>query len=188
MIYIRVGTDTEKRKKADKLFAGTTRVLTGIEIESVKQYMGQDMFGGVEVIRIEGWQNEKEREVLYSYLKQMQASKNVFLIDEISILAATLKKLSTFAEKVFDCTIKDEKVDPFVLATLIQKKDKKGAWIELQNIKNKIAAEELQGVLFWKMKTIGDKNKVFEMIKMRHGAHEGETDLYDELEKLILKL
>ena len=191
MLYIRTGGDTKMRQKADKFFSGTTRILRGDEVESIKLYLQPDMFGNVEVLRIEDWQNEKDREMLYKYLKDIQLSKNVFLIDEISILAATFKKLSSFAEKVFDCNeaaTLSRKVDPFVLANFIQKKNKKSAWIELQNIKDKISAEELQGVLFWKMKTIGDRSGMFSLIDMRHNAHEGESNLYDDLEKLILKL
>lgn len=188
MIYIRVGTNLKERSKGDKIFSGTTRILRGQEIEGVKQYLDKDMFGNQEVIRIEDWQAEKERELLYKFLKDMQKSSNIFLIDETSILPTTLKKLSSFAEKVFDCQEEKEKVDPFILATLIQKKDKRGAWIELQRIKSSIPAEELQGVLYWKMKTMRDKDSMFDLIKMRHDAHEGKDDLYDSLERLILKL
>ncbi len=188
MIYIRVGTNLKERIKGDKIFSGTTRVLRAGEIESLKQYLQVDMFGNREVIRIEEWQGEKERETLYGYLKEMQKSENMFLIDETQILPATLKKLSTFAEKVFDCQEEKEKVDPFVLATLIQNKDKRGAWIELQRIKGLMPAEELQGVLYWKMKTMRNKQGMFELINMRHEAHEGKGDLYDDLEKLILKI
>jgi hypothetical protein len=188
MIYIRVGTNLKQRERGDKTFSGTTRVLRGLQIGSVGQYLQADMFGNSEVIRIEDWQGEKEREMLYGYLKQMQTSKNIFLIDETTILPATLKKLSTAAEKVFDCQEEKEKVDPFVLATLIQNKDKRGAWIELQRIKTLMPAEELQGVLFWKMKTMRNKNAMFDLINIRHEAHEGGTDLYDSLERLILKI
>ena len=188
MIYIRVGTDSEKRKLGDKFFIGTTKVLSGSEMENVRQYLSQDMFGNSEVVCIEDWQNEKDREVLYKNLKSMQESKNIFLIDEMNILAPTLKKLSTFAEKVFDAREEEKDGDPFKLVNFINKKDKRNAWLEFVKVKNQIPAEELQGALFWKMKTVGNKGAMFDLIRARYETHEGEADLYDEIEKLILRL
>lgn len=188
MIYLRVGTDANIRKKGDELFSHTTRVLRKEEIESLRQYLSADMFGNKEVIRIEDWQGEKEREFLYKHLEDIKKSENIFLIDEMSMLAPTFKKLSGFADRVFDAREEEKDGDPFKLVNYINKKDKRNAWIEFTKVKNQIPAEELQGALFWKMKTISDKSAMFDLIKARYETHEGVADLYDEIEKLILRI
>ena len=218
MLIIRVGDNIEKRNKADAMCKVDTSenanrsVLVNIfssmcdaylkdfEIEGVKQYLGQDIFGGILKVRIENWNTEEHRDSLYKNLEDIQESKNIFIIDEPEMLDVTFKKLSKYAESknVFDCReIKIKDTRSFDLAdALLQKVSsqkennlrKKNAWllyvdlIKTEPIESIIGAINYKFKMYKKEKQVGDN-----LISIAH-SHDSKGDAKIDLEKYILSL
>lgn len=189
MLILRVGTDVQKRKNSDKDIPHVNEVLSGSNISGIPQFLAEDIFGSGSVVRLENWQKENERELIYKYIENMRDSKNIFIIDELDILAPTVTKLSKYAEKFFDCREKYIDENGFLLGDLILKKDKKRAWVELMRLKNlKVAPVEMISSVSWKGKNARDMNLFFNTLLARHMEFNGEGEIYDELEKYILSL
>ena len=189
MLIFRVGTDIEKRKKTDKDIPHSTDTLSGENIAGIPQFLADDIFGGKIVVRIENWQLAEYRDVLYKYLDDIKESKNIFIIDESDILAATATKISKYASKFLDCRVDkvDHSKEAFKLGDYIISKDKKNAWLLLMRLKGlNVPAEEVQGALAWKAKSARSKNMFFNMLIARHKAHNSEGIMYDDMEKFIL--
>jgi hypothetical protein len=126
---------------------------------------------------------------VYKYLIDIEKSENVFIIDELSVLAATATKLAKYAKEFFDCREKEIDHNAFELAKSISSRDKKNAWLELMRLKNlKVAGVEVQSVLAWKAKSVGNKNMMYQMLMARHRDFNSEGDMYNEMERYILKL
>lgn len=95
---------------------------------------------------------------------------------------------------------KKEKGNVFSITYAFEKRDKKAVWINLQKFLSEgIAAENLIGVLFWKVKTMLAENRPGKftgqelknisarLIAVYHDGHRGLVDMPIELEKIILE-
>ncbi len=103
--------------------------------------------------------DEETRESIFSFLKQLQASDNIFIIYEGSLPDRVSKKISSVAEKVQE--FKGEKspsgkaFNIFNLADALGRRDKKGAWVELlKAFSEGSLPEEVHGTLFWQVKSM----------------------------------
>ncbi len=189
MLILRIGTDIKKRVDSDKSIPRTTNNLSGDDLVGIPQFLAADIFGDKKVVRLEDWQDAENREVVYKYLTDIEKSENVFIIDELSVLAPTATKLSKYAKNFFDCREKEIDHNAFELAKYIVSRDKKNAWLELMRLKNlKVNAVEVQSVLAWKAKSVGNRDMMYQMLMARHREFNSEGNMYDEMERYILKL
>ncbi|MDQ5957308.1 MAG: hypothetical protein QG614_283 [Patescibacteria group bacterium] len=196
MLIVRVGDNFKKRNelnhKYGEYFSKVDLYLRSDGIFGLKQYLGEDIFGGKLVIKMENWNNEETRSFLYKYLEDIKNSQNIFVIDELDMLDATFKKLSSFAAFSFDCKEEKVKDSAFHLADLIIRKNKKDAWIEYHRLlKMGEPVESIIGALNYKLKFVYDNNKekVFgDNLIFLAKSHDSEGDAVIELERFILNL
>lgn len=196
MLVILIGDNAKKRQevkdKNSKYLGHVNLFLKGEDIFGLKQYFGQDIFVDILKVKLEDWNKEDLRSFLYKYLEEIRDSKNIFIIDEYDILDSTLKKISNFAEKVFDIREVAEKDSAFYLADLILKKDKRGAWLEYVRLK-KVGEpiESIIGAINYKLRFARDvdREKVFggNLLSLAKD-HDSLGDAEIDLEKLILGL
>ena len=211
MLVIRVGDNLEKRNKANQtanisnfknIFSGMyDAYLKGAEIESLKQYFGEDIFGGILKIKIENWNNEDYRDFLYRYLDEIQESKNIFIIDELEILDVTFKKISRYAEpkNIFDCReIKEKSFKSFDLANTLLKRTfnekdnnlkRRNAWLIYQELL--VEGEHIEsiiGAINFKFKSYGLEKEVGQNLISISYSHDSKGDAKIDLEKYILSI
>jgi hypothetical protein len=216
MLILRVGGDEKKiesLKKAKKYDVPKYNfVIEGEQINNISQYFGIDMFSEKKIVRLEEWNREDERKVLYKYLDEIKESKNVFIIDETEIIEATLGKLAKSADVFIDVRV-DKKVTeytPWKLCDYFENKDKKNLWLEFTRIKNicikldtKDKADEplkIIGALSYRIQnssmskyTKEERSKVyFDLISCIDKAHSAESgnkvDIWDEIEMWCLSI
>lgn len=199
MLYFIFGTEVKKRDTARKEIKNSLNSV-GIKFDSllkvekiskenislIQNYLGGgSLFGDKILIQIEGLlEREDTREFLYDNIKSIIESENVFVLDEAFAPAPSILKVEKILEKeklsknIFNC--KDENpvkdIEPFYLCDLIEKRDKKGAWREFQNIYLEWGDDEAQalhGAIWWKLKMIwsayldGNKNNYFRMYRLK---------------------
>ncbi len=199
MLIIKVGTRLKERveceeyiKSLEKTFGNfEVAILKKDDLAGVPQYFETNIFGDRTKVILEQWNTEEYRDYVYKYLDKIKESENIFIIDEIDILDATLKKISKCAEKVFDAREKEIKESPFLLADYIYMGNKKAAWLEYcRLLKGGEAVESMAGVINWKLKSSkSEKHKNINFNIMRAVAldHDGECDAEKEVESIILK-
>ncbi len=216
MLILRVGGDEKKienLKKAKKYDVPKYNfVIAGEQINNIGQYFDIDMFGEKKIVRIEEWNREEERKVLYKYLDEIKESKNTFIIEETEMLDATLTKLAKHASIFIDARV-DKKMNqytPWKLSDYFEARDKKNLWLEFIRIKGicieletKDKADEplkIIGALSYKIQnshmskyTKEEKSKVyFELISIIDKSHSAEAGdkvyIWDEIEKWCLSI
>lgn len=199
MLYFIFGTEVKKRDAARKEIKNSLNSV-GIKFDSllkvekiskenislIQNYLGAgSLFGEKILIQIEGLlEREDTREFLYDNIKSIIDSDNIFILDEAFAPAPSILKVEKILEKeklsknIFNC--KEEKVEkdiePFYLCDLIEKRDKRGAWREFQNIYLEWGDDEAQalhGAIWWKWKMIwsaysdGNKNNYFRIYRLK---------------------
>ena len=196
MLIIKVGTRLRERvdcEKHIKSFGVSNNItLKNAELSGVSQYLNVDIFGDRTCVYLEDWNNETHREYVYRFLEEMSLSQNIFVIDEAEILDVTLKKISKYAEKVFDAREGVVKNNIFDFVNYFYFGDKKNAWLEYNRLLN--SGEKIEGIagaVNWKLNT--SKNKKhrelsFEILKAVAMDHDGKCDGEKEIEKIILKI
>lgn len=209
MIYSIVGTGIGKREKAHealgKLGEPTAHIYSE-QIATLQALISSTSLFGDKIIAhlIQTMDVAASRDEVVRLLPDMQDSKNIFVIDEPFADANRVKKLEKFSEKLFDAREeKGESVDVFRLCNLFGRRDKKEAWLEWMKIRDLESPEAIQGLLWWKMKTIwedvlnGKPSKFTKaecedfasrIVRASMDAHRGEKDLKVELESIILSL
>jgi DNA polymerase III delta subunit len=208
MIYSIIGTDIHTRKEAlNAILKGrnpTAYVRSDNTWELNHLINADDLFGGEVIALVEQvGTNAEGRETLKNAFKEMELSKNIFIIDEPFIETTFVKTLEKYSETLFDA--REEKVkgkDAFGLANAILKRDKKEAWLEWMKVRD-MDAEPVQGTLWWRVRTLWEGVKEgkkslyteaelarmgFNLVEMSHRAHRGEADLREELEKFVLSI
>ena len=208
MIYSIVGTSITVRKKAfEEVLKGrvpTAYVRSDTIWELEALINAEDLFGGEVIVLVEQVGVDADgRDTLKKVLKELDASKNLFIIDEPFVETSFVKTLEKYSKKVFDG--REEKAkgkDPFVLTNAIMKRDKKEAWLAWMEIRD-LDAEPVQGALWWRVRTLWDgvkegkksayseeelANMGFALVTMSHRAHRGEVDLKEEIEKFVLSI
>ncbi len=209
MIYVVIGTDTEKREKAYS-FIKKEGVITdhvySEQVYTLEPYISAShLFGDKIIVNcIQTMELVSSRDEITRLLPDMKESKNIFIIDELFVDQNRITRLTKFAEKVFDAREEKKKdVDVFTLCNLFAKRDKKAVWIEWMRIRDLVSKETIQGVLWWKFQLIWSdvklgKNSLFTLeeceriggtlLRSSIKAHRGEADLGIELEKLLLSV
>lgn len=208
MIFTIIGTDAHSRKEAqNEVLRGrhpTAYVRSDNTWELSHLINAEDLFGGEVIALIEQVGSSAEgRDTLKSFLKEMETSKNIFIIDEPFVETTFVKTLEKYSEALFDA--REDKVkgkDAFALANAILKRDKKEAWLEWMKVRD-MDAEPVQGTLWWRVRTLWEGVKEgkkslyteeelarmgFNLVQMSHRAHRGEADLREELEKFVLSI
>ena len=152
------------------------------------------------------------KKVIYNNLENIIKSENTFIIDELIIAPATIKKLIDDSEKILkennlerkyfqllDCRKsefekkkeeKDADSNPFPFCEAFANRDKRLAWIELMKLKYTNCVDmELIGASLWKMKSIKDNNRYYNLLQIMNNAKKRNgAKVYDELEKSVLSL
>lgn len=199
MLYFIHGTDFKKRELARKEIKNSLKDMS-IKFDSllkvekiskenislIQNYTGSgSLFGEKLLIQIEDLlSREDTREFLYDNIKNIIESENVFILDESLAPAPSVLKVEKILDKeklsknIFNCkeenVVKD--IEPFYLCDLIEKRDKRGAWREFQNIYLEWGDDEAQalhGSIWWKWKMIwsaaidGNKNNYFRMYRLK---------------------
>lgn len=209
MIYSVVGTGLEKREQAFSWLQtlGTPSAhIYSEQIVSLRPLISATSLFGEKILVhvIQVFDGASSKEEVIRLLPEMQISSTIFIIDEPFADANRMKKLEKFSEKLFDAREEKEKeVDVFTLCSLFARRDKKGAWVEWMKIKDEVSGEQVQGLLWWKMKTIwedtlsGKPSKFTKeecemfgekVLRSSIEAHRGKADLKVELEKIILSI
>ena len=194
MLILLVGDDINKRqdaqKKSNDLQGVCDVYLKGSELSGLKQYLGQDIFGGKLRIRIENWNLEEPREILYRYIDDIKDSQNIFIIDESEMLDATYKKLQKSASHSYDCReIKPKDQRSFLLADYIIRKNKQQAWIiYMQILESGEPIESIIGAINYKLKMSGMSDEFMHSSIAVANSHDSKGNAKIFLEKLILNL
>lgn len=208
MIVSIIGTDINIRKKAlAEVLKGrnpTAYVRSDNTWEFNHLINAEDLFGGEVIALVEQvGQDAEGRDILKSHLKEMEASKNLFIIDEPFIETTFVKTLEKYSKELFDGRVEKVKgQDAFGLANAILKRDKKEAWLQWMKVRD-MDAEPVQGTLWWRVRTLWEGVKDgkrcayseeelsrmgFSLVQMSHRAHRGEVDFKEELEKFVLSI
>jgi DNA polymerase III delta subunit len=200
MLIIKIGTRLKKRVECEDYIKSLEKNLSSFdvvilkkdELSGVPQYFDTNIFGDTIKVKLEDWNTEEYRDHVYKYLDKIQESKNIFIIDELEMLEATFKKISKYAEKVFDAREKEIKDSPFLLADYIYAGNKKAAWLEYNRLLSSgEAVESIAGVINWKLKSSRlEKHKYINFKIMRAVAmdHDGLCNAEKEVEGIILKI
>ena len=105
--------------------------------------------------------NEDSKTVIVKRLKDISASKNIFLIREAEVDGVTRKKIEKYAEKIQEHILPKSKVvteKPFSIFGLsdeLGERNKKRLWVLYQKGRfHGVSAEEAHGILFWGVKSI----------------------------------
>lgn len=199
MLYFIFGTNYNKREFAKKAIDSSlkekkiniekllkTESISKENISILPNYLGSgSLFGEKLFIKLEDLLTKEEsREFLYENLDLIIKSDNIFILDEPFALSASILKIQKILEKekqsknIFDCKedVKQKDIEPFYLCDLIEKRDKKGAWREFQNIYLEWGDEEAQalhGAIWWKWKMIWsayldrNKNNYFKFYRLK---------------------
>ena len=209
MIYALVGTKKELREKGNKELISlgvVTRYIYSEQVSELESLIdGVSLFGDMVVIVCSQLgEVASSKEELLRLLSKMEASLNIFIIDEPFGDIHMVNRLSKVAEKVYDAReekIKD--VSVFKLCDSFMARDKKQSWIQFMDLRKRESGESIQGALWWKFNLMwqgvreGKKSAFSELECERIGgellrssilAHRGKKDLIIELERIILSL
>lgn len=209
MIYTIAGTNKEIREKAHKEFLslGTpSRLIYGEQVGELEALINAgSLFGETIVITlIQLGDTASSKEVLVELLPSMEASSNIFIIDEPFADVHLINKLTKVSKKIFNG--KEEKIKDtsvFALCDAFAKRDKKQAWSDFIELREKGEAEAIQGALWWKFQSVWGavregKRAAFTLLECERiggdivrasiAAHRGEKDLMIELERIILSI
>jgi len=103
--------------------------------------------------------NEEAKDFLLKNLKEIEESKNIFIILELKLLKAERERIEKRAAKTQEFLLKETKprdeFNMFALTDALGNRDRKKLWV----LYNKAmflekAPEEIQGLLFWQLKSM----------------------------------
>jgi hypothetical protein len=209
MLYVLVGTDQTKRKEAYEKLAHLGRVTNHIYSEHVSLVEplidATSLFGDrIVVLMIQTLENAAQREIVTELLPKLQKSSNIFIIDEPLADANRVKSLQKHAQELYDARPPKRKdVDLFTICSLLERRDKKEVWLEWRKISPLETGEALQGILWWKWKTVWENTLLGrpskytkeeceffggKLLRAPIRAHRGEGDLKLILEEIILSI
>jgi hypothetical protein len=209
MIYSIVGTHKEIREKGSKelaLLGEVTQYVYSEQVEELKRHVDAvSLFGEPIIITcVQIGDLASAKEILIQLLPQLEASNNIFIIDEPFADIHFSNKLNKVSKKFFNGKeekIKDSSV--FRLADSLASRDKKQAWIDFMYLRNKVEGEAIAGALWWKFQSVWQATKAGkrspytlpecervggDIVRASIKAHRGELDLMTELERIILSL
>lgn len=209
MLYTIVGTHKAIREKASKELASlgvATHHLYSEKVYELEPLINASSLFGETVIAvcIQLGEEVSSKEELLRFLKDMELSKNIFIIDEPFADVHLVNKLSKVSKKLFDAReekVKDKSV--FKLCDSFITRDKKQAWLDFLAVKKDASGESIQGALWWKFQmewqgvrdgkrslfSVEDCERIGgDLVRSTILAHRGERDLMVELERIVLSL
>jgi hypothetical protein len=168
MIYLFCGDDTRKKFSAHEalidsfpqnmeIFSISRNNFDKTQIESL--YSGSSLFSKKSTILFSNiMEYEENRSFILEKLKPIAESENTFIFLEGKLLKSILdafRKVNSEI-KVFELAKeKKEKFDNFLIANAFANKDKLNTWIYFrQSVDAGASLEEINGVLFWKIKDL----------------------------------
>jgi len=170
MIYLFYGSDRKKalkqalgiidKKVSEKPDAVVFKIdSTNLSHNLLAEMCGsQGLFEQKYIVHIkDAFQEEESKEVVFAFLKDLQASENIFIMTDGAILKKDFTKIEKHAEKVWELVGKEKlksEENIFAITNYLLARDKKNLWIEYQKLKNSFAIEEIHGTLFWCFKNI----------------------------------
>lgn len=217
MLYFFYGTDGAKaREKASALVATLSAKKPQASVFKIgagdwnataldELIGGQGLFHPISLVQISGvFENEETKEYILARLSELAESPNIFVLVEGAVDAETKRAVSKKAEKVQEfkkVTVK-QKFPVFTLADALGDRDKKNLWVLYQKaLLEGIAPENINGVLFWKVKdmltahysnrhwkTEELKNLSARFVALYHDSHRGLHEFPLALERLILTI
>lgn len=209
MIYTIVGTHKETREKGNKEFAALGAVTQYVYSEQVGELESHidatSLFGDTIVVAcVQLGDTGSSKEILVSLLPKLEASNNIFIIDEPFADVHLTNKLAKVSKKLINA--KEEKVKDtsvFALCDSFAKRDKRQAWVDFMHLREKGEGEAIQGALWWKFQLVWQDTKAGkrtaytlpeceriggDIVRASIRAHRGELDLMTELERIIVSL
>lgn len=173
MIHLFYGNDIDSRKKAMlgvlKSFKDEPFKIEGSRFE---KGMLEDLIGSsglfskkLAVILENAFSSSSEEKYLLGRMQDMADSDNIFIFLEEKIDAETVKKIKKFAEDVKNFKLEAKNAGPkfntFALADALGRRDKKSLWVGITKaFEERIAPEEIVGILFWQVKSLILANSV----------------------------
>lgn len=170
MIYLFYGSDRSKALEkalgiiSKKVSEKPDAVVFKIDSENISEELlremcsGQTMFSQKYIVHIKDvCEKEETQKIIFSFLKEMQVSENIFIITEGGLNKSELTKIEKYSEKVFLFEKKkaiEKSENIFKLSDYLIARDKKNLWITYQKFKDTFAVEEIHGTLFWAFKNI----------------------------------
>ncbi len=209
MIYSVVGTHKTLRYKAFAEFSklgAISRYVYSEELGELESLIeASSLFGETIIIScVQLMESEGGKDELLRLLPRMEVTENIFIIDEPFGDVHRFNRLSKISKKIVDAREEKKKdMSVFTLCTSFAARDKKMAWINWMNVKDKESGEAIQGALWWKWKDLwqavleGKASKYTlsecetiggELLRSSILAHRGEKDLMAELERIILSI
>ncbi|MEK7095053.1 MAG: hypothetical protein AAB917_00125 [Patescibacteria group bacterium] len=218
MIYFIHGTDIDKarvkvydlvgslqKKKPEASFFKMD--VEYFDANLLQEYIGgQGLFENKYIVLLDRLCGDKKiKDEVLDRLKEISQSHNIFIFLEGKLDKATVTKIEKKSEKSqdFELQNKSEKefYNAFALADALAQRDKKNLWILYRKAIDKgEAPEALQGMLFWKVKTMllssnfgvykkeELDNLADQLISVYHDSRRGKHELETGLESLILSL
>lgn len=207
MIYALVGTDIVKREKAKKgyeHFGSVSAHVYGEHVHTLESFIDAgDLFGEKVIVHlVQLMDTSSSKKVVTQLFPRLQASQNIFIMDEPFADTYTVKAIQKYAKEFVDARLpKGKEVDVFTLSNLFARRDKKGLWTEWMRVRDLDSGEAFQGILWWKFVTMwtdvkkGRASKYSEaeceeiggkLVRASILAHQGKADLKVELEKIIV--
>lgn len=182
MFYFLHGEDKDKaRKKAHELIDGLTKKRPNasffkVDSENIslgkleEMIGGQGLFESKQIVFLDNVLEDKENKgAILDKIKDIAESPNAFVFLEGKTDKATVGRIEKKAEKVQEFKFvgnegkneeSKEKFNTFSLADVFGRRDKKNLWVLYQEaLSQGVAPEEINGVLFWQLKSIIVANK-----------------------------
>lgn len=182
MFYFLHGEDKDRaRKKAHELIDSLTKKrpnasffkidCENFSIGGLEEMIGgQGLFESKQIVFLDNVSEDKEiKEAILERTKDIAESPNVFVFLEGKVDKATISKMEKSAEKVQEFKFSGsedkikkskEKFNTFSLADVFGRRDKKNLWVLYQEaLSQNVAPEEINGVLFWQLKSMIVANK-----------------------------
>jgi DNA polymerase III delta subunit len=170
MVYLFYGSDKNKALESalkiieKKVSEKSDALVFKIDEENISPNMmiemcgGQGLFAQKYIVHIKDvCEGEENMNLIFGFLKDMQASENIFILTEGDLNKKELGKIEKYTEKVWHYeakkkVVKEENI--FAIANYLIARDKKNLWIEYQKLRESFVAEEIHGTLFWAFKNI----------------------------------
>ena len=209
MLYSVVGTHKTLREKAHAellKFGVVSRHVYSEQIAELESLVDAGSLFGEKVIVscVQLGDVTTSKEELIRLLPRMEKSDNIFIIDEPFADVHMVNRLTKVVKKLFDTReekIKD--VSVFKLCDSFVARNKKQAWVDFMDVKEREGGESIAGALWWKfqgewLKVREGRSSLFtevdceriggELVRSTILAHRGERDLLSELERIIISL
>lgn len=220
MIYFYQGTDIDKaRQKANDLSASLQKKkpdagffkmnVEDFSSNLLQEYIGsQGLFSNKYIVFLDRLcENKETKEHFIENLKAIAESENIFIVLEGKLDKATLTKIEKRSEKTLKFEIDENKVEvketpnAFALANAFGARSKKETWVLYRKaIDRGEAPEALQGMIFWKVKSLLISGGAYnwkkeelmkcaeDLITLYHEARRGNGELETSLESFFLRL